>query len=100
MWAFVLKLLAGSFVQAEIKKLEGVLIERVKDEVLKYVAGKLGVAAASGAVPAAKEAILKEIIGHVDRLLEEGQQKLGSGEPRAAAWFAEARARLKTLAGQ
>lgn len=97
MWAWILKVLAGSFVQSEIKKIEGLLIERVKDEVVKHLSGKESTAPAL--ITDGKRLLVQEAAAFLDKLLEDGQAKLGNGEPRAAAWFTEARAKVKVWAG-
>lgn len=103
MWLTFLAKVIGNFVRGEIKNIEGILIEKVKKEVIEHLAGGGQMPTApiltETALNEAKKMLLKDSAQFIDKLLEEGQNKPDAAAPAVQAWFADARSRIKNWGG-
>mgnify|MGYP001573959031 CR=1 FL=1 len=101
MWLTFLAKLIGNFVRGEIKNIEGLIIEKVKKEVIEHIASGQSVTfqgLKETAIKEAKGIVLGEVSKVIDTILQEGEAKL-SANPEAVAWINDARGKIKSLSG-
>ena len=101
MWLTFLAKVIGNFVRGEIKNIEGILIEKVKKEVIEHLASGQAVTVhglKETAIKEAKGIVLGEAVKVIDTILQEGESKLAAS-PEALAWLNEVREKIKSLSG-